>query len=242
MAHRRTTLALLPGWCETGGVFERLIRQLPPAVTPLVVELSTQTVTDWSVPALATRAADALTRASVDGPTVALGTSSGGYVAQQLAVDRPDLLDGLVLVGAPADLRGRPPFAEDVDRLTDPIDPEWVRDSLAWYGTGTAIDPAFLTARAAEAADLGADVWQASLQGLTESTPPLLTGTIDLPTLVLSGELDDVVGPSHDRILAAVPRARGIVYAATGHLVLWERPERVAADVAAFLGDLDVRR
>jgi len=29
-----------------------------------------------------------------------------------------------------------------------------------------------------------------------------------------------------------------LVYEGVGHLVLWERPERVAADVADFLGTL----
>ena len=57
-------------------------------------------------------------------------SSSGGYVAQQVAVDNPNRVAGLVLVGSPHSLHGRPAFADEVERLTDPVDPTWVRESL----------------------------------------------------------------------------------------------------------------
>ena len=36
-------------------------------------------------------------------------------------------------------------------------------------------------------------------------------------------------------IAAATPDARTAGYEGTGHLVLWEQPERIAADLARFL-------
>ncbi len=62
-----------------------------------------------------------------------VGSSSGGYVAQQVAVDFPDRVAALVLVGSPRSLRGRPAFADEVERLRDPVDPAWVRESLTWF-------------------------------------------------------------------------------------------------------------
>lgn len=56
-----------------------------------------------------------------------LGSSSGGYVAQQLAVEHSGRVNALVLVGSPLSLQGRPPFADEVELLTHPIDEEWVR-------------------------------------------------------------------------------------------------------------------
>jgi pimeloyl-ACP methyl ester carboxylesterase len=38
-----------------------------------------------------------------------------------------------------------------------------------------------------------------------------------------------------ERLAAAIHAARLIVYAETGHAVQWERPERVASDLNAFL-------
>jgi rifampin ADP-ribosylating transferase len=64
---------------------------------------------------------------------VLLGSSSGGYIAQQVAVTSPDRVAGLVLVGSPRSLRGRPPFADEVDQLTDPVDAQWVREFLTWF-------------------------------------------------------------------------------------------------------------
>jgi pimeloyl-ACP methyl ester carboxylesterase len=75
---------------------------------------------------------------------VLLGSSSGGYVAQQVAVRTPDRVNGLVLVGSPRSLRGRPSFADELDGLTDPVDRAWVKASLEWfrasmtYQTGTS--------------------------------------------------------------------------------------------------------
>jgi len=36
-------------------------------------------------------------------------------------------------------------------------------------------------------------------------------------------------------LAAAIPASRLIVYQDTGHLVLWEQPERVACDLAALV-------
>jgi rifampin ADP-ribosylating transferase len=64
---------------------------------------------------------------------VLVGSSSGGYMAQHVAVRNPNRVTGLVLAGSPRTLQGRAPFADEVDRLTDPIDPDWVRRSLTWF-------------------------------------------------------------------------------------------------------------
>jgi pimeloyl-ACP methyl ester carboxylesterase len=39
-------------------------------------------------------------------------------------------------------------------------------------------------------------------------------------------------------LAAAIPASRLIVYQETGHLVLWEQPERVASDLTAFVDSL----
>src|SRR6185437_7946442 len=45
---------------------------------------------------------------------VLLGSSSGGYVAQQVAITSPHRVTGLALVGSPCSLQGRPSFADEV--------------------------------------------------------------------------------------------------------------------------------
>ena len=64
---------------------------------------------------------------------VLLGSSSGGYVAQQVAIGIPHRVTGLVLVGSPRSLQGRPAFADEVDRLVDPsTGPGW---NARWRGS-----------------------------------------------------------------------------------------------------------
>jgi pimeloyl-ACP methyl ester carboxylesterase len=163
---------------------------------------------------------------------VLVGSSSGGYVAQRVAVDHPDRVAGLVLVGAPRSLHGRPAFADEVDRLTDPVDPEWVRASLAWFPLHHPVPDWYLADRVADGARTPARVWQQALAGLTEAPPPTETGTITAPTVIIWGERDDLLPRTDaDLLAAAIPNAHLVIYEDTGHLVLWECPDRVAHDL-----------
>jgi pimeloyl-ACP methyl ester carboxylesterase len=86
---------------------------------------------------------------------------------------------------------------------------------------------------------VSAHVWRAGLAGLTSAVPPSESGTITTPTLIIWGERDELL-PLQDGYLlaAAIPGSRLIVYEDTGHLVLWEQPERVATDLADFIAGL----
>jgi pimeloyl-ACP methyl ester carboxylesterase len=61
-------------------------------------------------------------------------------------------------------------------------------------------------------------------------------GRIRAPTLLLWGDHDALFSRAQqDAFLAALPAARLKVYEETGHCPNWERPEWVAADIAAFV-------
>ena len=61
-------------------------------------------------------------------------------------------------------------------------------------------------------------------------------GRIAAPTLLLWGERDPLFPrEEQERLAAAIPDARLTVYAETGHALHWERSERVAADLDAFV-------
>ena len=61
-------------------------------------------------------------------------------------------------------------------------------------------------------------------------------GRITAPTLLIWGERDGFFSREEVEALAvAIPGARLLVYPETGHAVQWERPERVASDLDAFL-------
>ncbi|MDQ0093302.1 alpha/beta fold hydrolase [Paeniglutamicibacter psychrophenolicus] len=165
-----------------------------------------------------------------------LGSSSGGYVAQALAAGRPERVAALVLVGAPLSLRGWPAFADEVETLVDPIGAAWVRESLTWFPLLHEVPAWFIDDRVDDGTRMPAHVWRAILKGLCEAAPPTESGTIATPTLVLWGGHDHLLSLADEQALAA--RIAGSVlkvYPDTGHLVLWECPERVAADTTDFL-------
>jgi pimeloyl-ACP methyl ester carboxylesterase len=84
-------------------------------------------------------------------------------------------------------------------------------------------------------------VWMAGLAGLTSAVPPSELATITAPTLIIWGERDELL-PLQDGywLAAAISGSRLIVYEDTGHLVLWEQPERVATDLADFVAGLSM--
>jgi rifampin ADP-ribosylating transferase len=165
-----------------------------------------------------------------------LGSSSGGYVAQQLAVMYPERVAALVLVGAPLSLQGRPAFADDVDSLTDPLDEDWVRESLSWFPMLHPVPKWFIEDRVRDGMKMPSHAWKAILDGLCGAVPPTELGVIQVPTLILWGAEDGLLPREQQEVLAA--RIKGSVlkvYPGVAHLVLWECPEWVAADTMAFL-------
>ncbi|MGH8894772.1 MAG: alpha/beta fold hydrolase [Actinomycetes bacterium] len=72
--------------------------------------------------------------------------------------------------------------------------------------------------------------------GACSTPPPSESGRISALTIVIWGERDEVIPRGEaEALVAAVPGAELVVYEDTGHLVLWERPERVASDVRRLL-------
>lgn len=232
-------LLLLHAWSESWGSFGRLIASLPD-LTIVAPDLRGHggadspsggyTLSEVAEDIVAVLESLGIARANV------LGSSSGGYVAQQLAVMRPHLLASLVLVGTPLSLHTRPPFADEVDALTDPISEDWVRDSLSWYRLLHTVPASYIEDRVRDGLSMPASIWKESLRGYYQALPPTEAGNISAPTLILWGAHDHLVPRQHQETLAGrIKGARLKIYEDTGHLVLWELPERVAEDVAMFL-------
>jgi pimeloyl-ACP methyl ester carboxylesterase len=235
----RPALLLLHAWAESRRSFALLAPGLPAWLRTVAVDLRGHGDADkppsgYDLPALAADVVAAMD--ALDLPdAVLVGASSGGYVAQQVAVDTPRRVAGLVLAGAPRDLRGVPPFAAEIERLRDPVDPAWVRSFVAGF-PHAPVPGWYLEQAAADGLRLPADVWRATLAGLTSSRPPTDVGLITAPTLVVSGAADGLLGRAQTAALAsAIPHARWIEYPDAGHVVLWDQPARLAADIAAFL-------
>jgi pimeloyl-ACP methyl ester carboxylesterase len=157
----------------------------------------------------------------------------------RVAIEIPHRVRGLVLVGSPRSLRGRPSFADEVDRLVDPVDRAWVARSLEWFPLFHDVPDWYIQDRVEDGVRMPAHVWRQALAGLTAARPPTETGTITAPTLIIWGGRDELLPWEDERALAAaIPGSRLVAYPDTGHLLLWEQPERVASDLAGFVDSL----
>jgi 3-oxoadipate enol-lactonase len=170
-----------------------------------------------------------------------LGTSLGGMVALQLALDHADRLDRLVLACTTSGGSGAAPMPEQTLRLLAeapalPADVALRRfienafgpdldaalvDRIMEHRLATAQPQAAWMAQAAAGA--GFDVWDR-------------VGEVRAPTLVLTGDADNVVDPRNSELLAQrIPDARLEVFAGAGHLFFWEHPQRFVDVVREFL-------
>ena len=170
---------------------------------------------------------------------VVVGGSSGGFVARWLALDHPERVRGLVLLGAPAQLSDKPVVAElwesTVSTLTDPIDPAFVRG----FGGGTLyerVPQGFVEAMVQESLKVPAHVWKQTYLGLLEDDSLGVLRRIAAPTLIVWGNQDPLLDRvDQERLAGAIPGALFMAYEGVGHVVYWEEPARVARDVAAFV-------
>ncbi len=174
---------------------------------------------------------------------VVVGASSGGFIARRFAIDHPGRTLGLVFLGSPANLRDKPGVQEmwdsTISKLEDPIDPDLVRE----FAEGTLVQPvpqAVLETIVRENLKAPALVWRDTFKGLLEDDSLRELHKIEAPTLVVWGDRD-VILPRSDQesLAAAIAGSRLLVYEGAGHAFYWEKPGRVAADLATFIAELE---
>jgi pimeloyl-ACP methyl ester carboxylesterase len=195
-----------------------------------------------------TRAIDAVADALHLDRFVLVGSSMGGEAAWTYALERPERVEALTLVGSAGwPLAESPNIAKTKEMLRSPLAPALRNlDNSAFFEAVVPMfygDPAFATeekiaqyiamSRAPGHRKIIGDILLAFDNG--RATPEAM-GTIEAPTLVLHGEADKIVPVDHGRRFAqTIPGAQLVTYPGVGHLAHEEAPEKTAADLTAFL-------
>ncbi len=170
--------------------------------------------------------------------TTLIGDSSGAITARRVAEVYPERVARLVLIAAPIRVPVNEATVElqgAIQSLEDPVPPEFVREFQA-STTYVPLPEAFTERVLAESLKLPARVWRVALDGLLGADDSDRLDRITAPTLIIWGERDRFISrEEEERLAAAIPDARLVVYPETGHAPHWECPERVAGDLEVFM-------
>ena len=236
---------LLHGVTDSWRSFEPVLPHLPPSIRAFALSQRGHGDADHPMTGYGFRDFAADVAAFMDAlrldTVVLVGHSMGSGVAQRFALDYPDRLVGLVLVGSFATLHTNPAVREFwdtvVSTLADPIDPNLIRE----FQQSTLAQPvpaAFFETVVQESLKVPARVWQATFSTFLQEDWSGELGRITAPTLIVWGDQDAFCPRGdQDRLVAAIPDSRLLVYPRAGHDPHWEEPERFAVDLAAFIGE-----
>jgi pimeloyl-ACP methyl ester carboxylesterase len=183
---------------------------------------------------------------------VVVGNSMGGFIALELAIRNPELVERLVLVSAAVlwqEYRRAKPLVAfagategTLGRFLIGLQPRLatrprLRINALRFGGFYAPQKLprelqrelILTARRTEG-------FLPALQALANYSLRDDLEKVSVPTLIVWGNRDPLVGVSHARELERlIPGAQAVIYERTGHVVQLERPRRFNSDVEAFL-------
>jgi len=181
-------------------------------------------------------------------PVPLLGYSQGGRIALLTALERPELVERLILVSTSPGIRDEGERADRRERdehLADRIEAvglnrfldEWLDGPVT--GTGR-VDRDRRRADRALREENTAPGLAAALRGMGQGVQPYagdrLT-TLTMPVLLITGGRDDRYGEIAASMAAAFPDARHVSIPGAGHNVILEAPDEVRRLVSDFVAD-----
>lgn len=176
-----------------------------------------------------------------------VGLSMGGLVAQAFYAASPRRVASLTLAGSrpgsapvhPGE-QGRAFLEARLRPLEEGLPIAALADRLAPTLVSASADAASRAAVHASLAALRPCNFIKVMRSRTALEPFLDLAAIDVPTLVIAGEADQVAPLAQMRQMAAeIPGSRFVCLPAAGHLMNMECPEAFNRALAEFLGSLD---
>jgi pimeloyl-ACP methyl ester carboxylesterase len=173
-------------------------------------------------------------KTAYDTPCYLLGHSLGGAIAQQLALDHPEVLKGLILVGTGAKLRVSPKILEGITRDFDAAVSFIVRSCYTKDAPEDLIRDAIRLARQAGPQQLLADFTSCNQFDVTEQVEQ-----IHLPTLIMVGREDVMTPVKYSEFLnRKIAGSRLVVMDNTGHALMHQDPETFNLALKEFISSI----
>jgi 2-succinyl-6-hydroxy-2,4-cyclohexadiene-1-carboxylate synthase len=246
-------LVLLHGFTQGPGSWDALVAALDPSCRIVRVTLPGHgpagcRAAGVRLPFEAAAAAVAASVEAAAGPEPAtwFGYSLGGRLALRVALDRPDLVEALVLLGATAGIEERDARAartEIDERLASGLE----RQGVERFVDGWLAQELF--ARLPRSAAAVEERRQGTVEGLAAALRLLGAGAqepvwdrlgeLGVPVLLMAGEHDSKFSALGYRLAAGIGEGAGLSFVpGAGHAAHLERPQSVATIVNRFLSTL----
>ncbi len=167
-----------------------------------------------------------------------VGHSMGSLIAERLAIDHPDRVKKLILIGASASAVGNTLLTEVLDAVTelqDPIPYEFVYEFQAETAPNP-ISSAFINGIVSETEKIPARIWRDALEGLLHADYTEEVSKIQAPTLLIWGGGDAIFSAGEQQdLLDRIPNSQIVVYPNLSHSLNWEQPRLVALEIDLFM-------
>ncbi|EFH89409.1 alpha/beta fold hydrolase [Ktedonobacter racemifer] len=166
---------------------------------------------------------------------IIIGHSLGGAIALTLALEYPQMLSGLVLIGSGARLRVHPTLLEEAQHQPDRAAERLTALALAPSSSASMVPRLLQQKGANDMQMLYRDLVACNSFDVMEHIPE-----ITLPTCLLCGEDDQLTPPKYSRYLQQqLAHASLQVLPAAGHYVMCEQPEATYQVLSLWLQEIE---
>jgi pimeloyl-ACP methyl ester carboxylesterase len=232
-------LLFLHGWLGAASIWGPVMERLERRHRTLAVDLrgfgaSAAAPGPYRIEALSDDLSALILAADLD-PLVVIGHSMGAAIAQRFAIDRPDAVEGLVLI-APVPASGLR-FSPKVDGFFRSV-PGNTEATNRWVaGLMRDPQPDHSALLRAAAASVEPSVALENYESWTALDFGDEAATIDTPTLVIAPE-GDRPEFAREHVANVIPGSRFEIVPDAGHYVPLEQPQAIAGLIERFIADL----
>lgn len=177
-----------------------------------------------------------------------VGWSMGGAIAQQLAVQSPAQVHRLVLMSTMAPGPAGEPVSPQTERVLSGSGADHfsavmgvmfpstaAQDAVQCFGKDmfrpAGYQPPAISATITEAQGHALAAWSQDTQALDALRQ------LKVPTLILSGTVDDVLSPLNSAALErTIPNAKWVDVSNGGHAMMFQFPQELAREISDFVG------
>lgn len=176
---------------------------------------------------------------------IIVGHSMGSMVTQRLAIDHPELVDGILLVASFGSLRNHAlvgGFVSEVEKLKEPLPREFAH-GFQQSSIGKPIDSLYLKQFVDETMKVPVRVWKEVMKDFTKIDHLQGLRSFRKPALIVWGNLDQFcTSDDQAQLRESLPHAKFEVYEGIGHAIQWEAPSRFTEEVVQFVQRVQIQK